>query len=111
MEFKSKLDSWIDEMQESQFKRFSEFVGQEIEISNAFLYIGKEGTKTAGKEGFTAMVKDKDGKIWYSTSFGSVIVKQGKEIIEELDRGTDSVVVAVKKKTSKISGSEYVFFA
>lgn len=110
IDFKTKFDSWLDAMDESQFVRFADFVGKEIEIINAFTYIGKEGTKTAGKEGFTAMFKA-DGKTYYSTSFGSVIVKQGKEIIEVLNAiGDEGVLVTVRKKTSKVSGSEYVYF-
>lgn len=111
MEFKGKLESWIDTMNEKQFVRFSDFVGESIEIVNAFIYVGKDGTKTAGKEGFTALFKDSEDNTWYSTSFGSVIVKQGKEIIAELDKGSDGVIVDVRKKVSKTSGSEYVYFA
>lgn len=110
MEFKKQeKESWLDEMGEEEFVSFSDYIGKDIEISHAFTYVGKEGTKTAGKTGFTARFKAcGTDKFVYSTSFGTAVVRQGAEIIEALKAG-ESVVVHVASKVSK-NGNAYVYF-
>lgn len=110
MVFKKKeMDSWLDEMTEDQFVSFSDYIGKEIVIDRAFIYTGKEGTKTAGKTGFTARFFEQGTeKVVYSTSFGTAVVRQGEEIIEALER-SDAVIVSVRSKKSK-NGNTYVYF-
>jgi len=103
---KKNIDPWLDEMKDEQRIDLHEVVGCDIEIDKGFLYESKKyGT------GFTFRFKLGDGRECFTTTFGAALIRQAREeIIPLLEQG-DSVVVRVAKGTSKVYGSEYLYFA